>query len=167
MTALVDQLAADGVHVTLAPDGTLRTRGDRETVARWLPVMKQHRAELAAAITRPGNHAGTEPAASPADDWTPHRVVLANAYHAEWTAVHARERAWQQAHPEAKAPTDFALRSLLASAVNGWNAYTGDRHTLAELEAQLSAPDFADREAMNRPWLALYCWTLWHREDQA
>lgn len=59
------------------------------------------------------------------DFWTDRREILCD--HAEWAAGPGRELAWQQAHPEATAPTGIALRSLLASAVSGWNAYTGTR----------------------------------------
>lgn len=147
-TGLLDRLAADGVHVTLAPDGTLRTRGDRAAVARWLPAMKQHRAELVAAL-------------APSDGWTSRRDVLCDQYHAEWSAALTREAAWLRAHPAESAPTDEALRDLLASTVRGWNVRTGDKRTTDELRSQLSGADVADPELINRPWLALYCWTLW------
>ncbi len=159
MTAagLLDQLAAGGVTVSLAPDGSLRTRGDRDALTGWLPMLKQHRDELVGELARQA----AAPAADPAGDWIEHRTLLTDAWHCEWSAVWRRNQQWLAAHPDSEPPTGIGLRLLLAATVQAWNGHTGDRKTLDDLQAQLSEPDYADREMMTAGWLALYAWTCW------
>lgn len=43
---IIQQAQADGVKLALSPSGTIKAVGNGEAVNRWLPVIRQHKAEL-------------------------------------------------------------------------------------------------------------------------
>jgi hypothetical protein len=45
--------AGDGVSLTLSPAGTIKAVGDRAAVSRWLPVLREHKPALLAALAAP------------------------------------------------------------------------------------------------------------------
>jgi hypothetical protein len=91
-----------------------------------------------------------------ADGWR--RRLATDAWHRDWTAVWKRGSA-------AVSPAELAF--VVADLVNAWNVCTGDRRKPAEYLKHLSPIDHADSQIMCRGWLALYCWTLWHREENS
>lgn len=44
--AIIQQAQADGVRLALTPAGTLKAIGFESAVNRWLPVLREHKAEL-------------------------------------------------------------------------------------------------------------------------
>ena len=49
-TSLLQKAAADGVRVDLAADGKLRAFGSEDARAKWVPILRDHKGELLAAI---------------------------------------------------------------------------------------------------------------------
>jgi hypothetical protein len=45
--------AADAVRLTLSPAGTIKAVGNRAAVSRWLPVLREHKPSLLAALAAP------------------------------------------------------------------------------------------------------------------
>lgn len=43
---IIKQAQADGVMLALSPTGTIKAVGNGEAVNRWLPVIREHKAEL-------------------------------------------------------------------------------------------------------------------------
>ncbi len=43
---IIQQAQADGVMLALSPTGSIKAVGNGEAVNRWLPVIRQHKAEL-------------------------------------------------------------------------------------------------------------------------
>ncbi len=43
---IIRQAQADGVKLALSPSGTIKAVGNGEAVNRWLPVIREHKAEL-------------------------------------------------------------------------------------------------------------------------
>ena len=43
---IIQKAQADGVTLVLSPSGTIKAAGDREAVNRWLPIIREHKAEL-------------------------------------------------------------------------------------------------------------------------
>lgn len=50
---LVRQAHDDGLELTATPAGNIKVRGPREAVARWTPIIVEHKPEIVAEITRP------------------------------------------------------------------------------------------------------------------
>lgn len=90
------------------------------------------------------------------DGWR--RQLATDTWHTDWSAVWKRGSATVTANQ---------LPFVIADLVNAWNVCTGDRRTVAEYLKHLSPIDHADQEIMCRGWLALYAWTLFHRETQS
>lgn len=51
--AIIREAAADGVSLALSPAGTIKATGDQAAVSRWLPVLREHKAALLAALAHP------------------------------------------------------------------------------------------------------------------
>lgn len=45
-TAIIKQAHADGVMLVLSPTGNIKYSGKKEAVNRWLPIIREHKAEL-------------------------------------------------------------------------------------------------------------------------
>lgn len=45
-STIIRKAEADGVKLALSPSGTIKAVGNGEAVNRWLPVIRQHKAEL-------------------------------------------------------------------------------------------------------------------------
>lgn len=58
---IIEQLAADGIRLSLADSGSLKAAGQQEAVSRWLPIIKEHKPGLVAALQaiRPGGSVQT------------------------------------------------------------------------------------------------------------
>ena len=65
--AILKEAMADGVSLALSPAGTIKATGDGAAVSRWLPAIREHKAELLLAlggtswgwrVTYPENHPG-------------------------------------------------------------------------------------------------------------
>ena len=75
MSALqvLEEAAADGVELSVTPSGTVKARGSQDAVKRWVPILREHKSELLAALTRAANG---EPAPSmPLRQATPSEVA--------------------------------------------------------------------------------------------
>jgi hypothetical protein len=84
------------------------------------------------------------------------RRVAVAAWHAYWLDLW-RRRAGQPISPsQLAAAADFIVR--------WWCQWTGDRQCSKDFMKHLSPADLVDREILTTAWLALYCWTLWHRD---
>ena len=44
--AIIEAATAEGLTVNLSPTGSLKAIGEQETVNRWRPLLKQHKAEI-------------------------------------------------------------------------------------------------------------------------
>ncbi len=44
--AIIRQAQAEGVKLALSPAGTIKAAGNGEAVNRWLPIIREHKAEL-------------------------------------------------------------------------------------------------------------------------
>lgn len=55
---IIERLAADGVRLFLADSGSLKAAGQQEAVLRWLPIIKEHKPGLVAALRaiQPGDN---------------------------------------------------------------------------------------------------------------
>jgi hypothetical protein len=88
---IIDAATADGVGITLSTNGTLKVAGDCKAVNRWLPTLRQHKAEILEAIRNPDLHGFTlaelEAEANP-DEW---REVKDNPAALEAFALALRE----------------------------------------------------------------------------
>jgi len=47
---IIERLAADGIRLFLADSGSLKAAGQQEAVSRWLPIIKEHKPGLLAAL---------------------------------------------------------------------------------------------------------------------
>ncbi len=54
--AIIEKAKAEGVTLALTPVGKVKLRGPEHLVARWLPVIRDHRAGIVAAL---GGHRAT------------------------------------------------------------------------------------------------------------
>jgi hypothetical protein len=48
--AIIRQATAEGLSLVLTPVGTIRAIGDGSTVSRWLPILRQHKPGVLAAL---------------------------------------------------------------------------------------------------------------------
>ena len=53
--AIIAQAAADGVRLGLSSVGTIKATGDQAAVSRWLPVLRDHKPAIVAALQKTGN----------------------------------------------------------------------------------------------------------------
>ena len=72
--AIIQQAQADGVTLALSPVGTIKAAGNGEAVNRWLPVIREHKAELLAEL-RAANDTAYEPLTDPAVEARRQRVL--------------------------------------------------------------------------------------------
>ena len=49
-TKILRDVAADGVNLSLTHAGTIKVAGDQAAVARWAPVIREHRPSVLAAL---------------------------------------------------------------------------------------------------------------------
>lgn len=47
---IIKQAHADGVMLALSPTGSIKAIGRKQSVTRWLPVIREHKAELLDAL---------------------------------------------------------------------------------------------------------------------
>jgi hypothetical protein len=52
--AIIREAAAAGVSLALSPAGTIKATGDQVAVNRWLPLLREHKAEIVALLARDG-----------------------------------------------------------------------------------------------------------------
>ena len=71
---IIKQAQADGVMLALSPTGTIKAVGSEQAVTRWLPVIRQHRAELITEL-RAANDCAYEALPDPAAEARRQRVV--------------------------------------------------------------------------------------------
>ncbi|MGH8586207.1 MAG: hypothetical protein ACREWE_08525 [Gammaproteobacteria bacterium] len=77
---IIREAAADGVSLALSPAGTIRAAGDQAAMNRWLPVLREHKPGILAALRQhnngepKANHA-TLPPLSPAAESRRQRVL--------------------------------------------------------------------------------------------
>ena len=48
--AIINEAMADGVSLTISPAGTIKATGDGAAVNRWLPAIRENKAEIVAAL---------------------------------------------------------------------------------------------------------------------
>ena len=54
---IIQKAQADGVTLVLSPSGTIKAAGNREAVSRWLPIIREHKAELLNELRTPSDAA--------------------------------------------------------------------------------------------------------------
>lgn len=59
--SIIDQVAADGVNLTLSATGTLKATGYEVAINRWLPTIREHKAEIIAFLTPGADQMPGEP----------------------------------------------------------------------------------------------------------
>ena len=52
---IIQQAAAEGVSLALSPAGTIKAIGDQVTVNRWLPVIRENKPGIVAALQQAAN----------------------------------------------------------------------------------------------------------------
>ena len=52
--ALVEDARRDGLVLTVTPSGALRVRGSEAAIAKWMPALRGHKADILAALTDAG-----------------------------------------------------------------------------------------------------------------
>ena len=62
---IIKQARADGVRLALSPTGGIKAVGNGEAVTRWLPIIREHKAELLDEL-RAANDGAYEALADPA-----------------------------------------------------------------------------------------------------
>ena len=60
---ILERASADGVTLTLSPAGTIKATGDGAAVNRWLPVIREHKPGILAALQEAANDLLPNPAA--------------------------------------------------------------------------------------------------------
>lgn len=48
--AIIREVMADGVNLTLSPAGTIKATGEHAAVSRWLPTIREHKSDIVAAL---------------------------------------------------------------------------------------------------------------------
>lgn len=61
--AIIKRASADGVNLALSPAGTIKVTGDGAAVNRWLPVIREHKPGIFAALQEAVNDSLRNPAA--------------------------------------------------------------------------------------------------------
>jgi len=54
--AIIQEAAADGVRLALSPAGTIKAAGDAAAVHRWLPVIREFKPGILAALASNDTH---------------------------------------------------------------------------------------------------------------
>ena len=52
---IIEQAAADGVRLALSPAGTIKATGNGDAVNRWLPLIREHKPGVLAALQEAAN----------------------------------------------------------------------------------------------------------------
>ena len=104
---IIQQATADGVNLALSRAGTIKAAGSSDAVNRWLPVIREHKAELLAELK------ATNDALPPVAEARRQRVME--------LAGHLRLYAARNSF--SRADFDKALRWAMASDLDGWLAY--------------------------------------------
>ena len=60
--AIIKEALADGVNLALSPTGTIKATGEGAAVSRWLPVIREHKAKIMAALQEAANDLLPDPA---------------------------------------------------------------------------------------------------------
>ena len=55
LQTILKRAAADGVELSVTPSGTVKARGSQDAVKRWVPILREHKPELFAALTQASN----------------------------------------------------------------------------------------------------------------
>jgi hypothetical protein len=63
---IIREAQSDGVSLTLSPAGTIKATGDGAAANRWLPLIREHKAEIIGLLTAQQEPPGAPPAAEPA-----------------------------------------------------------------------------------------------------
>ena len=58
-SAILIAAKSDGLRFEISPSGTLKTAGNNDAVQKWLPTIRQHKAEILEVLRQPTN--GIEP----------------------------------------------------------------------------------------------------------
>ena len=53
--AIIKGAITDGVRLALSPAGTIKATGDQKAVSRWLPVIREHKPGIVAALREIGD----------------------------------------------------------------------------------------------------------------
>ena len=59
---IIQQAAADGVSLILSPAGTIKATGTGDAVTRWLPLIREHKPGIVAALQEAANDPLPDPA---------------------------------------------------------------------------------------------------------
>ena len=73
--AIIKQAQADGVMLALSPTGSIKAVGNGVAVNRWLPVIREHKAELLAEL-RAANDGAIESLPDPAAEARRQKVLV-------------------------------------------------------------------------------------------
>ncbi len=68
---IIERAAADGVRLALSPVGTIKATGDHRAVNRWLPIIREQKPGIVAALREAAND---EPLPDPAAEARRQRV---------------------------------------------------------------------------------------------
>ena len=119
--AIIQQATADGVSLALSPAGTIKATGARGAIARWLPLIREHKPAILATLkdVTNGLEAFEERAAIIEFDgglpraeaellgWEQVQALMQRLSALEWLARYSPERLSQGYHPE-----DFPVAKL-------------------------------------------------------
>ena len=72
--AIIEQAAADGVRLALCRAGTIRATGITAAVNRWLPIIREHKPGIVAAL-HTTNDAENDALPDPAAEWRRQKVL--------------------------------------------------------------------------------------------
>lgn len=153
--AIINEAMADGVRLTISPAGTIKATGDGAAVNRWLPVIREHKAEIVAALK-----VGAGDTATASRWWLIHfreldpveMIVSPPATHAEILERHPDAVAAEPFTPTIRQPS-APLTASEETAIREWLALIEetDPATIAEVIGQCQrdadARDYFTRRA--------------------
>ncbi len=138
--AIINEAMADGVSLTISPAGTIKATGDGAAVNRWLPVIREHKAEIVAALK-----VGAGDTATASRWWLIHfreldpveMIVSPPATHAELLERHPDAVAAEPFTPTIRQPS-APLTASEETAIRAWLALIEetDPATIAEVMSQ-------------------------------
>lgn len=110
---------SEGVGLTLSAEGRLTATGDRERVNRWLPLIRDHKAEILEALSRK------------ASEWLVHYREGSQRFVASPPATRAEVMAWNPGavgvEPYARPAEAMALDPLEEESLRRWLGRIGER----------------------------------------
>lgn len=109
--AIIQQAAAEGVILPPTPAGTIKATGNGDAVTRWLPMIREHKAELLAELTA-ANDAGHD-AAPPSPEARRRQV----------TELTRLMKMYADRNGFTQADFDEAMQVAIAGDLEGWLAY--------------------------------------------